>query len=36
MLVVASAFDLVGYRQLLCLEDLRQRRRPPIGTFCLN
>jgi hypothetical protein len=29
MLVVASAFNLVAYRQFLHLEDLRQRRRPP-------
>jgi hypothetical protein len=27
MLVVASAFNLVAYRQLLRLEDIRQRRR---------
>jgi hypothetical protein len=29
MLVVASAFNLVAYRQYLGLEDLRQRKRPP-------
>jgi hypothetical protein len=32
MSVVASAFDLVVYRQYLRLEDLRQRRRPPTPT----
>jgi hypothetical protein len=30
MFIVASAFDIVVYRQYLRLEDLRQRRRPPI------
>jgi hypothetical protein len=30
MFVVASAFYLVVYRQYLRLEDLQQRRRPPI------
>jgi hypothetical protein len=29
MLVVASTFNLVAYRQFLCLEDLQRRRRPP-------
>jgi hypothetical protein len=29
ILVVASTFSLVAYRQFFRLEDLRQRRRPP-------
>jgi hypothetical protein len=33
MFVVASAFDLVAYRQYLRLEDLRQRKRPPTDTL---
>jgi hypothetical protein len=32
MFVVTSAFVLVAFRQYLCLEDLRQIRRPPTSS----
>jgi hypothetical protein len=35
ILVVASTFNLVAYRQFLRLDDLRQSRRPPTVPFAV-